>query len=70
MALYGVVLFAASASIAVRLRSPRLFLPSLLAYLTVHLASGTGILLEVVPDRGRPGQAEKVDVLTMRRVGH
>jgi succinoglycan biosynthesis protein ExoA len=62
VALYGAVLFAASASIAVRLRSPRLFLPSLLAYLTVHLASGTGILLELFRIGGGRGKSQKATI--------
>lgn len=57
--LYGAVLLAGSASIAVRLRSPRLFLPSLAAYLTIHVASGTGILLELLQIGGAPRKVKK-----------
>ncbi len=57
--LYAAILVAASASIAIRLRSRRFFLPSLWAYLTIHVASGTGILLEFFRIGAGPAKSEK-----------
>ena len=60
--LYGVILLAGSASIAIHRRSLGLFVPSLCAYVTIHLASGTGILMELFRIRGTPVQEEKSPV--------
>ncbi len=47
VALYAVVLLAASASLALRLRRLRLLFTLPLVFLTIHVASGMGMLLEL-----------------------
>ncbi len=48
---YAAIVLAGSASIALRRWNFRLLLPLSMAFLTIHLASGTGILLELIHPR-------------------
>jgi len=57
--LYSTVVLAGSASIALRRRNCGLFLPLSSAFLTIHLASGAGILLELCRIGGHPCNGEK-----------
>jgi succinoglycan biosynthesis protein ExoA len=57
--LYSAVVLAGSAATALRRREYGLFLPLSLAFPTIHLASGTGILLELCRIGGHPINCER-----------